>query len=161
MFLLPCSSSPLSSKPLVFLFFCSTLGPCAGCSIQSLSERKLMCCCDCEHSNSVFRCRRRETLPCSFKLFLLGDRRSPGILTQRRKVPHFFQIKMQKKMPGIASLLQTLCCQAGRTISHLQRGPVFVIFIPPLGCEEEEERKEEQQDGETHHPKCDLYDRLA
>lgn len=73
MFLLPCSSSPLSSKPVVFLFFVHNSVLCWVQHVKPVGEEvdvlpwlraQRLC----------FRCRREETLPRSFKLFLRGVR---------------------------------------------------------------------------------------
>lgn len=104
-----------------------------------------MCCRDCEHSNSVFRWRRRETLPRSFKLLLLGDRRSPGILTQRCEAPHFFQIKMQKnagrRLTSANSLLP------GRKNHFTLEAPCLLYLYPSWGVRRRRGKKS-NKDGE-------------
>lgn len=143
MFLLPCSSSPLSSKSHNL-----QLSLCTGCP-EILSERKSMCDCDCERNNSLFLLLLNRGA--SSLIHIISPLRS--VLTRNsdatlRSSSGPPELKCNKCRPWFHRCKSALsACRSGRIISHAQRGLVFVIFIPSPGCEEEK-REDEQRDGE-------------
>lgn len=159
MSLLPCSSSPLSSKPLVF--FCFLFTTQSWCWVQHIKplgqEIDVL---------PWLRARRKETLPRSFKLFLPGDRHQE-FWRNAAKLLSSSQLKCKKCRPS--PHLCKVSAARPQEPFHTRSEAACYIYTPCGVWGGEEERRATGRggcccfrlDSSAHHPKCDLYDRLA